>query len=273
MNVEEAILGRRAIRKFTNDIIKKEDLDKILEAGVWAPSAGNSQARVFIVVNDQESIAQIRDFSPGIAGIPPLIVVIGTDATKAREGGGEDWEIPSIMDVATAAENMMLRAYDLGFGSCPVLSFDSERVKEILSIDPQVTLNLLVIFGVAAYVGDAPRRSTAQIFYETMKNRYKGAIKESVTSEVRNEGTSSPETIKDLVSFCISSARSLSTEPSDYAVFRLVEIAGRLLETYSAPEEIKNYKNLKERLDRIRFGKMIPSTELASEIETMTKLL
>ena len=273
MNVEEAILGRRAIRKFTNDGIEKGSLDKILEAGVWAPSAGNSQARVFIVVTDQGSIAQMRNFSPGISGIPPLIVVIGTDVAKAREGGGEDWEIPSIMDVATAAENMMVRAYDLGIGSCPVLSFDRERIKEILLIDPHVTLNLLVTFGVAAYVGEAPRRSTAQIFYETMKNRYEGAIKESVRFEVRNKGTSRPETVKDLVSFSISSARSLTTEPPDYATFRLVEIAGRLLDSYSAPEEIKNYKDLKERLDRIRFGKMIPSTELAREIEAMAQLL
>ena len=273
MNVEEAILGRRAIRKFTNEPMEKEALDKILEAGVWAPSAGNSQARVFIVVTDRESLAQIRDFSSGIAGLPPLIVVIGTDVTKAREGGGEEWETPSIMDVATAAENMMLRAYDLGFGSCPVLSFDRERVKKILLIDPQVTLNLLVTFGVAAYIGDAPRRSTAQIFYETMKNRFEGVIKESVRSEERNRGTSSPETVKDLISFSISSARSLSTEPSDYAVFRLVEIAGRLLDSYSVPGEIKNYKNLKERMDRVRFGKMIPSTELAREVEEMAKLL
>jgi nitroreductase len=273
MNVEDAILGRRAIRKFSNDEIKQEILDKILEAGVWAPSAGNSQARVFVLVTDQESISQIRNFSPGMSGIPPVIVVMGTDLTKAKEGSGGDWEIPSIMDVATAAENMMLRAYDLGIGSCPVLSFDKERIKEILSVKPETTLNLLVTFGIPAYVGEAPRRTTAQIFYQNMENKYEGAIKQSITSAIRDKGTSSPETIKNLISFSIYSAKSLSTEPPDYAVFRLIEIAGRLLDSYTAPEEIKNFKDLKERLDRIRFGKMIPSKELTEEVWAMAKLL
>jgi hypothetical protein len=177
------------------------------------------------------------------------------------------------MDVAMAAENMMISAFALGIGSCPVLSFDKDKIRDILSVGSHVDLNLLVTFGVAGYMGEAPRRSTAQIFSETMGNAYDGSIREMVKTERRSEGTATPETLKDLISFTIFSAKSLAKEPADYAVFRLVEIAGRLLDSYSKPEELKNYKRLKETLDRIRFGKMIPSEELMKEIEKMVQLL
>jgi nitroreductase len=273
MNVEEAILGRRATRKFTDDKIDKNAIDKILEAGVWAPSGGNSQSRVFIVIADAERIAAIRDFSSGMAGIPQLIIVMGTDTVKAKESGGENWEVSSTMDVAMAAENMMLRAFDLGIGSCPILSFDREKLMEQVSASPDIHLNLLVTFGVPAYVGEAPRRSTAQVFYDVMGIRYDGTIKEMVKSQLKSSGRAAPETVRDLISFCIFSARSLAKEPADYATFRLMEVAGRLLDSYSNPDDIKNFKEVKERLDRLRFGKMVASEELAREVEAIVQLL
>jgi nitroreductase len=273
MNVEEAILGRRATRKFTSERISNTTIDKILEAGIWAPSGGNSQARVFVVVTDVDKIASVRDFSPGMAGIPQLLVIIGTDTVKAREGGGKDWEVSSIMDVAMAAENMMLRAYDLGIGSCPILSFDREKVMKEILAGPHIRLDLLVTFGIAAYTGEPPKRSAAQIFHDTIRTRYEGTVKETVKYAVKTRGNSDPESIRGLISFSIFSAKSLSREPPDYAMFRLIEVAGRLLDSYSNPEEIRNFKEVKERLDRLRFGKMIPADEISKEVEAISQLL
>ncbi|MEM4909896.1 MAG: nitroreductase family protein, partial [Ignisphaera sp.] len=54
MDVYEAILSRRSIRVYKHESIRREDLEKILEAARWAPSAGNRQPWHFIVVVDEQ---------------------------------------------------------------------------------------------------------------------------------------------------------------------------------------------------------------------------
>ena len=54
MDVLEAIKERRSIRKYEPKAVPEEKLTQILEAGRWAPSAGNSQPWRFIVVRDEE---------------------------------------------------------------------------------------------------------------------------------------------------------------------------------------------------------------------------
>ena len=54
MEVQEALLNRRSIRKYKDQKISKENLDKILKAAMYAPSAMNLQAWRFIVIDDKE---------------------------------------------------------------------------------------------------------------------------------------------------------------------------------------------------------------------------
>ena len=58
MHLDEAIRGRRSIRKYKADApIPREDIEAIIEAGCWAPSSTNIQPWRFIVVTDRETIA------------------------------------------------------------------------------------------------------------------------------------------------------------------------------------------------------------------------
>ena len=52
MDVFEAILGRRSIRRFRDELLEEGQLEKLLEAARWAPSGANSQPWEFIVVRD-----------------------------------------------------------------------------------------------------------------------------------------------------------------------------------------------------------------------------
>jgi nitroreductase len=58
MDLDEAIKGRRSIRKYKADLpIPREDIEAIIEAGCWAPSSTNIQPWRFIVIEDRETIA------------------------------------------------------------------------------------------------------------------------------------------------------------------------------------------------------------------------
>lgn len=273
MNIEDIILGRRAIRKFTSENVEKELIDKIIEAGIWAPSGGNAQARVFIVISDPNKIRNVRNYSPGILGIPPLLIVLGTDQNKAQKYGGTDWKVAAIMDVAMAAENMMLRAYELGIGSCPILSFDENRTKKELSVPKHVCLDLLVTFGRSAYNGKAPKRFDTLIYFEEFGKKYEGNIIKNIELEIKKQVIFEREQILDLLTYMIFSAKNLSKEPKEYGIFRLLELAGRILDNYPDIEKNENFIKIKDKLDSLRFGEMKSEEQMEKELEDLSKLL
>lgn len=273
MDVKQAVLERRAIRRYTEEIITKENIDHIIEAGMWAPSGGNSQARVFIVVTDPDQVRAIRNCSPGILGVPPLIIALGTDKTRASEYGGTDWRLSANFDNAMAIENMMLRAWELDIGSCPFLSFDKTKVLEILRIPDTVDIDLLVTFGIPAYIESAPPRSMDLIFSDFHGKKYSGTVQENVKQEPIKKTTFEKESIEDLLSFVVFSAKALPGEPKEYGVFRLLEVAGRLVDSYPKIEKNEKLLKIKEVLDSLRFGEMLPEDEQRKKVDELSKLL
>lgn len=273
MNIENAILKRRSIRRFKDEKVEKESIDEIIEAGIWAPTGGNAQARVFIAITDPAKLRAVRNYSPGILGKPPLIIAVGTDKVKAQRYGGIDWIVSATMDNAMAVQNMMLRAWGLGIGSCPFLSFDRKRLVEELQIPDSVSLDLLVTFGKPAFIGNAPKRTKDLIFSEVYGRKYEGSIKETVKIDEIRYVTFEKEHLLDLLTYIIFSAKALSGEPKEYGIFRLIEVAGRLVDNYPNVEKNEIFIKIKAKLDRLRFGEMLPSEELDKEVEEISKLL
>ena len=95
MDVFEAISGRRSIRKFKKKDVERDLILKIVEAGIWAPSAGNIQSWEVVVVRDgttKEKLAAaayMRDF---IAKAPVVMVLCADkqrSSTIYEERGSE----------------------------------------------------------------------------------------------------------------------------------------------------------------------------------------
>lgn len=61
MELREAILGRRSVRKYTDEPVSREDLEDIVRAGMHAPSACNSQCWRFIVLSDRDEIGRLAE--------------------------------------------------------------------------------------------------------------------------------------------------------------------------------------------------------------------
>lgn len=108
----EEIFNRRSIRKFTNQPVEPEKIDKLLRAAMQAPSAANQQAWEFIVVQDKEKLVEVAETSPyakPVAGSAVTFVLMA-DESKMKVPTG--WE----QDMGAAAENMLLEAVHLGLG-------------------------------------------------------------------------------------------------------------------------------------------------------------
>ena len=147
MDTLQAIFTRRCVRAFTQDPVPDKALRQVLEAGVAAASAGNSQPWGFVVVRDPARLAVLRALSPGIIDDPPVVIVVGLDQARVRRYGGKEGEQFAWMSVGIAVQNMLLAAHSLGLGACPVGSFHRKGVRAYLDFPPDVEPVLYVILG------------------------------------------------------------------------------------------------------------------------------
>lgn len=133
MELNKAIIGRRAVREYTDEAVDKQTIRLLIDAAVQAPSAVNQQPWTFTVVRDQKLLDRVSkdakshmlatmpvdahsDHFQSLLGDPnfhifyhaPVLILI----SAAVEGF---WNIE---DCALAAENMMLSAYAAGLGTC-----------------------------------------------------------------------------------------------------------------------------------------------------------
>jgi nitroreductase len=103
------------MRKFTDEPVAPETLDLLLQAGMSAPSAMNSQPWEFVVVSDPDGLAKLREILPyGKFHATAVIIVCGSPRTAQNPSGLMFW----VQDCSAAAENILVAATALGLGSC-----------------------------------------------------------------------------------------------------------------------------------------------------------
>ena len=138
--VLEAIFKRRSIRKFTAQPLDEATITTLLQAGMAAPTACNSQPWEFIVITEAELLAQVRHKLPfARQNAPCAIVVLGNPGRANNAAARGFWE----QDCSAAMENMHIAAVGLGLGSVwigihPVEPF-VRGVRAVLDIPEDVT--------------------------------------------------------------------------------------------------------------------------------------
>lgn len=168
MDIFDIIKNRRAVRKYHADEVPKEEVDKLLEAGIWAPSGMNAQPVRFVVVQDREILNKLsgkvrnivekkfpdfklREVEDPIFYKAPLLIILSAN----KNGFTPD------VDCALAAQNMMLAARSMDLGSCYVgfacfLEEDTETKKE-LGIPESHKIVAPLIFGRGEFPEPKPR--------------------------------------------------------------------------------------------------------------------
>ncbi len=160
MEVFEAILKRRSVRRFKDSQIPREKIERLKEALIWAPSAGNLQARKFYFVFNEELKEKLAEaaLNQDFISEAPLVVVGCCDLEKISWYGERGKNLYTICDVAASIENLMLLATAEGLGSCWVGAFDEEKVIKILNLPKNERPIVLVPVGLPAQTPKAPPR-------------------------------------------------------------------------------------------------------------------
>lgn len=184
MNIMEIIQSRRSIRSYADRPIEEELLQEILKAGMYAPSAENSQPWYFVVIQSEEKMNALRNLMEQVsAGVlqrlkdqfPNHPEVVDETTRFIRAMGGAPvcvlafWLKPDYdnvadnitQSIAAAIENMLLAARARGIGSCwltaPSTAGMGEELQKMFAPD-HGKLTAMITFGYPKRVGNAPRR-------------------------------------------------------------------------------------------------------------------
>ncbi len=133
--------SRRSIRAFQDKPIPEKEIEMILEAGRWTPSASNRQPWQFIVIKNKDTlkkIARATGYGWFIAEAPIAIAIIGKIRTSHK------WYI---IDTSLVSMNMMLMAWSLGIGTCWIGSINKDKAKKILELGDNDYLLTVLPFG------------------------------------------------------------------------------------------------------------------------------
>lgn len=129
MEVSHAIRTQRAVRRFDGRPIDPATLDAILDAGRRAPSSMNEQRWAFVVVTDRERLRELAatgEYADHVAAAAAAIALVVPEAD-------ETWRRESIaFDLGQCAQNLMLRAWDLGIGSVHAAVYDEPLARRVL---------------------------------------------------------------------------------------------------------------------------------------------
>ncbi|MFQ6117722.1 MAG: nitroreductase family protein [Candidatus Bipolaricaulia bacterium] len=164
MDLFEAVRGRRSVREFTAEPVSDEEVERILEAGRWAPSGKNTQPWGFVLVKSRErreGLAALSRQGDLIESAPVCIAVLldrerGYDRDKDMQG------------IGACVENMFLAAHALGLGACWIGGISGVRAEagKVLGLKENEELVLLLLIG---HPAPGERRSTRRSLSELVR--------------------------------------------------------------------------------------------------------
>ncbi len=171
MDILKAVKERRSLRDFQKKDIPDALLDRLAEALIWAPSAGNLQARKFYFVrqpNIKKKIAAAA-LNQSFIAEAPLVIVGCSDSRISGKYGERGVYLYSIQDVALSIMGMMLVAHENGLGSCWVGAFNEADIRKILDIPNHLRPVAIVPVGYPAKIPYPPPRVSIKDAVEVIK--------------------------------------------------------------------------------------------------------
>lgn len=143
------ILSRASVRSYQDKAVENDKVEKLLRAGMAAPSAVNKQPWHFVVVTDKQVLASLAEANPHAeyAKEAPLAIVVCGDMDKALEGEAREFWV---QDCSAATQNILLAAHGMGLGAVWTGAYPSmERCNAIAKVlqlpQTMIPLNIIVL--------------------------------------------------------------------------------------------------------------------------------
>lgn len=197
MELLDAMKSRRSIRKFKPEPIPEEFINELLKAAQMAPSGSNTQPTRFVIVKNETVRAQLSEATPlPFVYQAPVVLVACVDLESFANAGIRMQELQEAgafagtplenmssesyakrrsmdklaaeayfrLNAAIAIDHVTLRAVDLGLGTCWIMMFDQEKVKQILNLGEKYNVVALIPVGYPGQNPEArPRIDLSQI--------------------------------------------------------------------------------------------------------------
>ena len=150
MEFSDVIKTRKSVRKFSEQAVEDEKIERILECARLAPSWANKQCWHFVVIRDLEAIKTIATsgvmVNKWLRKAPAIIVACGDPNLSGRYNEMDYF----LVDVAIAMEHLVLAATNLGLGTCWIGAFDEAKIKGRLGIPDGILVVALTPVGYPA---------------------------------------------------------------------------------------------------------------------------
>ncbi len=168
MDFFETVKNRQSVRAYKNKEIEQEKLDKILEAAMRAPSAGNRQAYKVVIVKEEQrkkKLAEISADQQFIAEASVCLVFFADPQHSSRKYGRRGAELYCIQDATLAAGYAQLAASAQGLGSAWVGAFDVEALKVLCNAENLIPIAVIPI----GYPDEKPEATARRKIEDTVK--------------------------------------------------------------------------------------------------------
>jgi len=154
MDVWTAVRTKRMVRQFAARPLAPEHLLRIVDAGRHAGSSKNQQLWDFVVVESRERLQRLAEVGPFGGHLAGAAAAVGLVTPDPRV---PDASLSLVWDSGLAAQNMMLEAWELGVGSCPVTVYEQDIVREVLAFPEDRFCGYLLSLGYPADPEDLTR--------------------------------------------------------------------------------------------------------------------
>lgn len=145
MDFEKLISERYSVRKFKQQHLPQDVIDKILEAGHKAPTGCNYQPQRIFVLNSDEAIAKLKNCTKCHFNAPTAMLVChNKEESWVRKYDGA---LSSPVDAVIVTTYMMLAAQNEGVGTCWVMHFDPAAMRESYNIPNNIEPIALLVMG------------------------------------------------------------------------------------------------------------------------------
>lgn len=150
MNVYDAIMKRRTIRKFEQKAVSEDNLVKLVDCARVAAYGANVQPLKFMIVNNSETLQKIYPMTKWAGyladGAPKenerpaaYIAVLGDSSIKSNKM----YEV----EAGAAVTTMMLEAVEMGLGTCWLGAIQRDEIKKLLELDENLNVVYLLAVG------------------------------------------------------------------------------------------------------------------------------
>jgi nitroreductase len=164
MDLFSLIKTRRSVRRFTDEPVSDETIDKIIEAGTWAPSGKNNQPWRFAVIRDhtvKSQVSELTHYAKCVLSAHVLIAVF-LDETSSYH------KIKDAQAIGSCIQNMLLTIHDEGLGAVWLgeILKNGDRVRDLVNGSRDLELMAVIAIGhPAGESGTGSRKEVEQTIF------------------------------------------------------------------------------------------------------------